>query len=939
MKKEKNFVKVVIVLVVITMLLSFSTVSSFANESKENLQIKTAKNEQMSITGDEEISSPDTESEKAVEIEKRTLTASFDRTKQLRDEKVQVQFDKTGVKNYYYEFEGLSVVETSDSSLMAFEILSTEAELGRIDVYADYGDGELIKSSVYTYSIDDFVYLSDISQDQAWYDCMFEKYSQGLLSLDEFQDEYDSFTRRYCVVEDNSSNVLEQTQQMATDIQSSLSALDSGKITVQGKIRWETSATGNILPMRQTRIELRDDQLAGSRLIATTYTDLEGNYSFEIDSSSEWYNIESDGLDLFVKWYTDSYTFEVGADWTFFNYSFSSRVEENVPAGENVPFDYCTLYNESLSGCKAVYVQQGMVLTQRFAYSMGMETDNFIHVAYPGSLLSIDIDGDGEYEFNAGIEADSAFCWGNVANNCFSAIGLNSWINIDTITHEYGHFVQNSIGTYGNDLLDIIMYNPEHIGNEEMFTEKSDKAFAMDLVWSESWATVFSQIAQEMLASEYVGITNLPVSLYNVETYTFGDNTSEFEENAVTAFLYDLYDDGIYEISFDDISLSAQNWWNYTTRANAQNLTDFSNVIDTYYSHSRAQIGELWSYYKFSVASVSITNAENVWEKQAPELSWIIGGSEDHPNNMFQIACFDEWGNYIAQTTYFSTDKSRNSIMNHTIPTDVWKNILMNTEDVDGETEIVFSVKAYREDDFNSGPYYSQHVTLVFDRNVAMNLTESTRYAERVVNVPQGEYRDIYLSFEVGGINIVQTFGTNFPFIYLYDMQGVLLKTSMEDGYGTNALFSYNFAADTLYILRVEYFKTAHFGDVRVAVTPSAERFNNYEAFDSVTDTVYSYSGSLTYNDSFIFTFNSGFDKTVTFITNASFDSYMYIIDPTSVELVSWASGSASMEDDDSAGGYNARIEKNISANVDYLIIITPYNPSDESGVVTVYFI
>ena len=942
-KVKKRFNKIIAILVVISLLFSFSTISIFANgyENEEKLETQTIEKNESSTSVEEGEISLISVSEEQKQVDKHTLSAVLDKTKFSKDEEVRVRFNKIDIKSYYYEFEGISVLETPGDQI-SFEISPTDNEIGKIDVYADFGDGEWIKSSVYTYSSDGFLYTSDISQDQAWYDCMFEKYTQGLLSLDEFYDEYDEFTRKYCVIAEDTFNSFVETDQLLTEAQHSISSVaaeDSDNITVQGKIRWETSATDNILPMRQTRIELRDDQLVGSRLIATTYTDLEGNYSFEIDSTSEWYNIESDGLDLFVKWYTDSYTFEVGADWMVLNYSFSSRVKENVSEGENISFDYRTLYKESLSSCKAAYIQQCMVLTQRFANSMGMSTNNFIHVAYPAVLLTIDEDSGEKLALE--INDNAAFCWGNVVSNCFSAIGLNAWNDIDVITHEYGHFVQNSIGTYGNKLLDIIIYGPVHSVFEEMFTTKNDKDFAMDLVWSESWATVFSQIAQETLALEYSGITNLADQKYNTlnwENYTFGENSSEFQEYAVTAFLYDLYDGGTNESLFDNFSLSAQNWWNYTTRANTQNLTDFSNVIDTYYSNSRAEIAELLSYYTISADSVLIENAENIWEKQAPELSWIIGGSSDHPNNLFEVVCFDTWGNYIAKTPAFLVDSSYTARNYYTLPTNVWEDILMNTEDVDGETEIVFSVKAYRTDEFASGPYYSMYVTLTFDRNITMNLSAGNRYAERVVNVPQGEYRDVYLSFEEGGINIVQTFGTNFPFIYLYNMQGVLLKTSMEDGYGTNALFSYNFEADTLYILRVEYFKTAHFGDVRIAIVPSADRFNNYEAFDSVTDAATSYSGSLSYSDSVIFTFTSGFDKTVTFITNASFDAYMYIIDPTSVELVSWSSGSASMEDDDGAGGYNARIEKNISANVDYLIIITPYNPYAESGVVTVYF-
>ena len=690
MKKIKGyFIKVVTILVTLSILLSFSTISAFADVSDEEALTQPVENSQLSITVENGESVPVIESGEIIRSENRTLTAVFDKTKILKNEEIKVTFDKTDVKNYYYESDGVTIVDTPGSE-MTFEILSVESELGKVDFYADYGDGELVKSSIYTYSDGDVVYVSDISQDQAWYDCMAEKYDKGLLSLEEFQDEYDDFTRQYCVCEDDDTNLSIETDRIILENEQNTVTTTSEteeKITVSGRISWDISGSVNLLPMRQTKIELRDDQLVGSRLIATTYTDTNGEFYFEIDGTSEWYYLENDGLDLFIRWYTTSSTFEVGADWAFHEYSFTSNIQENISPGSSISFYKYSTYNVSMSGCKAVYIQQGMVLAQRFALSMGMNTNNFIHVAYPGSDITIDLNNDGNPDILNLSIADSAFCWGNVANNCFSAIGLNKWNDIDTITHEYGHFVENSIGTYGLTLIDFIIYKAEHTGVEEMFTEKGNKAFAMELVWSEAWATAFSQIAQEIYSSDYSGLQNIADRYFegfDLENETPGVNSSEFQEIAVTAFLYDLYDGGAAE-TFDTISLSPQNWWNYTTRANTKNLTDFMNVIDSYYFSIRSQIGAIMSNYGISPDLFVVTNYMGVSEMKPPELTWFPGGSSAHPNNMFEIVFYDALGYLIAKAPAFTKNVGYNDRINYTVPSDVWEDVLLNTNIIGNE--------------------------------------------------------------------------------------------------------------------------------------------------------------------------------------------------------------------------------------------------------------
>ena len=67
--------------------------------------------------------------------------------------------------------------------------------------------------------------------------------------------------------------------------------------------------------------------------------------------------------------------------------------------------------------------------------------------------------------------------------------------NIDLLIHEYGHFVQYTMGTYGSDLLEMWKNDPSHSVSADHFSEGRDKEYAMELTWSEAWATTFSFIA------------------------------------------------------------------------------------------------------------------------------------------------------------------------------------------------------------------------------------------------------------------------------------------------------------------------------------------------------------------------------------------------------------------------------------------------------------
>lgn len=117
------------------------------------------------------------------------------------EETLTIVFDNTDVVDYSYTTEGLTAIE-KDANSMQFEIVAID-EFGSLDVYADYGDGELVKSSVYTYQKDGLVCASNVSKDTAFYHYMEDLYNRGLITMAEWENAYSDISRRYFIAQDD----------------------------------------------------------------------------------------------------------------------------------------------------------------------------------------------------------------------------------------------------------------------------------------------------------------------------------------------------------------------------------------------------------------------------------------------------------------------------------------------------------------------------------------------------------------------------------------------------------------------------------------------------------------------------------------------------------------------------------------------------------------
>ena len=644
---------------------------------------------------------------------------------------VRVSFDNTDVLTYSVEASGLTATEVSAGS-MQYDILAT-GDFGTLTVFATYMDGTERSSSVYTYREANKVYLSDISQDQAWYDCIKLMYDNGEITYDELKNAYSELTKSYLMIcedysDDNSNN-----------------SSSESKTTVTGELLWELQ-NGAIAPLVKSKVELI--KLSGGReiVLATQYTLQDGKYTFEINN--EIWNDQ--GEDIFIRFWLESETYKVTNNWILEQYSYDVPVIANACEGVVVFPAYCIKSDLSNIQYKATYVHQAMTISERFALEMGMPKpgeENAIsklNVAYPSVAPS-----------------DSAGCFEIIDGFSFAAIGRNRYGMVDTITHEYGHYVQHTMETYGATLCEIINNWPEHNFYYDHFTDKISKEYAMELTWSEAWACAFSTLCERYYWEQYEYTYFDPNVMFKPEYkgrdlespfsggYDFydhdgqsstprQDNRGEAQEYAVAAFLWDVFDDISSAEAFDDMQLGYQSWWNYTTQQGMYTLEDFVYYIDEDHPEYRDSIGELLTYHNISPR---ITNITGYSSSVAPTITFVVNGSEAHPNNRFVVYFYDQSGRYLGETAMIQSSVAHGSSITITVEQNIWESVIEASETDCGDVMTVnVSVGGYRYDDTSewisdsireySGPYYSKYeqITVNLSHNYSYEIYDSSQH-------------------------------------------------------------------------------------------------------------------------------------------------------------------------------------------------------------------
>ncbi len=566
-----------------------------------------------------------------------------------------------------YEVECLPVgIEASlieEDEYIEIEIrgISTE-DFGTLTVNAIADDGTSFSDILYTYNNGYSLHVSDLGKDQALYQGIKEMYDMNtedyvVITEEECAEIYSAFSSNYI----KSNGILDVI-------------LGNETTSITGFVYWETSGTPRSgetenpnLPMRNAKIEVGVKILDRFVPVGSGYTDESGKYDIIIEHS----NILN-GSDLYIRVKLEALTFFVATDWFFDHYYYEAKIlEENIEAGTCIEAkDYILEYDTNTLLYKATYVHQAMVIGERFASKMGMQTDRIVRVAYPGGILNSTVDDDLE---------KMAFCGGNIFNSSYSVIGKDSYNNTQMIVHEYSHYVQMSLGNYGATLIDIATYGPGHEGDLDDYKEKKNKKFATHLTWSESWGYTFSIMAQRYYQNEY---KELAGTNYHTSITTTGSFLGEFQEQTVIAFLWSLID--LAEVKCEDnkeqadeettaenteedaeeaildyvLPWTPQEWWNMTTVSGTCRFPDFIELlesesynlgVDIDYEKIKEYIAEKLMTYNIAPEIKSITFAQSNL-REVPIITFIPNGSSSYPNNMISVRIMNSDGEILAET-------------------------------------------------------------------------------------------------------------------------------------------------------------------------------------------------------------------------------------------------------------------------------------------------
>lgn len=671
-------------------------------------------------------------------------------------------------------------------------------------------------------------------------------------------------------------------------------ARSSTQATIYGTYEWEDE-NGVLHPLRFILIEL----YIGGKKSDSTYTSSTGYYSFTFDVSGEqscYLYARSEGDKVLVRKNTITGSSYICKSETI-----------TVIAGYSYPF-YRYIPHDS-AGQKALIVAQALVYGTKYVEEMGYTAPSTI-CHYPKSSNQF-----------------SSF-W-NVVD--ITETACDYW---DIILHEYGHKLQHYYDIENSP-------GGSHVINSDLI-DIHGKDKGLRLAWGEGWPTFFGILVTQYYGSWMNNVPRVNDNRYNSYSTDSSGSLREWNsslespgialgegcEMSIFAALYDFYDASSSLEPWDELSLSHSVLFDAVVTSHAHTFSEFITYFyDNYYSPNDGKLGAILTRHGFT--STNLRVASSLTYDKMPTFTWNAGGPSSNTFNSFSLIFYNQLNTKLL-TTEEQTDTS------YTLTADQWVKILSTKYDT-------FSVVivSKQTDKPSTGEYYS--TKFEFTKPEVENLVKtayfpsSTRYFERKITLSAGQYCDYDITFSSSGYKIFQTFGTKDTKLELYSESGTLLASNDDGGYSLNAYICYNTNANATYKVRVKFYSSVQYGTTKLVVMPSTYSYSSYNNIFVGPENWSSHSGTISGGGALL-CYNAKASKTVTFTMNASFDTYLYVIDPRSTDLISSNANAASVYNDDGAGNLQAKITKTLDANVPYLIIASAFNPSSQSGSYTLSF-
>lgn len=768
-------------------------------------------------------------------------------------------------------------------------------------------------------------------------------YEKGLVSIEEYEE---TLSKQYQNLEQeiiynaypskieqqkffNESAVfeaedLENTKdQLISTNQNSILASNKYKNGVNGVLQW-TDDNGNTHPLEYVYVLLCDKDPTGEDIIASTYTNASGYYTFIFENQDQLFDFENGGLDIFIKVYSSGENIRV-VNGTDAIYYWKSKVVENVITGALTTFNATFTMGDNLG--RAFQISQASILASRYVKAMHGTNIADVIVRYPHQEKK-DTSFYRRSDKSINIQA-------YVPSNQDLPQSYAAW---DVIMHEYGHHVSyefdiiDSPGDWHSISIDMAEHYRDHIAgtnNQDckctvIPTIQDCKDVANRLVWPEAWATVFGTMAQQFYPHPQIATvsdtsyTSYLGQMLNLDAFYLQD--TESTERLVACALWNFFD--ATSDTYDQLSLGHQLFWKITTESKAKTFPQFmeyfnENINNVEYISLAAKIN---AYYNIAPRSFKVEGGTIT--KTAPTFTWSkISPQNSYYNTMvYKLVILDGNLNRI----YESPKIAENS---YTIPQQAWNSIL--------ETGNVIYATVYGGDNSLGSGFYCSEWLCFKNPNESITFNTYHRLIERTISLEQGEYADFYITFE--GLatydRVIQTFGNIDTTLTLFDENGNQIAYDDNNGYENNAQILLKQQNGKKYKVRVKFKDSSASGTTKLIIFIAGNHngleptsFDNFlEISDSAILSTYMQEGG-TYVYKFIPSESRQYTITTEIVDEENIqDMYLYLIDPRSTLNIVY-------DDDGGLEESQARIRINLEAGVPYLLIITRFNPDTSGG-------
>ncbi len=287
----------------------------------------------------------------------------------------------------------------------------------------------------------------------------------------------------------------------------------------------------------------------------------------------------------------------------------------------------------------------------------------------------------------------------------FGGIFDEGWKKPTTMFHEYGHFVQHVMGVYPMDIIDLFTEGlPSHKRGDDHFAERS-KPLALKFAWSESWAETFSMIVADLCSNHLSDFSweekSSPLDEFAFYSdLSFDDRSSEAQEQAIVAFLLDLYLGDEF-----GLELGLEGFWNATVLSGVKTFPQFAAYMYAAYQSWRSRIGDSLSYHHIAPEIViAYLNSRDTMT-----ITFKKNGSSVLPPDVFDIAFLESSGYERCRLTGIGSSR----LAPNALDEDAY-NLVLTEQEMNivrtslGSLEACYvSVIGYQSEEPLSGPYWS----------------------------------------------------------------------------------------------------------------------------------------------------------------------------------------------------------------------------------------